>query len=53
MLEFTGISFTKKTFSPVWRIIQSRLKAVPKKKYHEEYLFQDEPVELSDEDLFE
>ena len=53
MLEFTGISFTKKTFSPVWRIIQSRLKVAPKKKYHEEYLFQDEPVELSDEDLFE
>lgn len=53
MLEFTGISFTKKTFSPVWRIVQSRLKAVPKKKYHEECLFQDEdPVEVSDEDLF-
>ena len=54
MLEFTGISFTKKTFGPVWRIIQTRLKVAPKKKYHDEYLFQDdEPVELSDEDLFE
>ena len=54
VLEFTGISFTKKTFGPVWRIIQTRLKVAPKKKYHEEYLFQDdEPVELSDEDLFE
>ena len=54
VLDFTGISFTKKTFGPVWRIIQTRLKVAPKKKYHEEYLFQDdEPVELSDEDLFE
>ena len=54
MLEFIGISFTKKTFSPVWRIVQTRLKAVPKKKYHEECLFQDEdPVEASDDDLFQ
>ena len=52
VLEFTGISFTKKTFSPVWRIIQTRLKMAPKKKYHEEYLFQD-PEELSEEELFE
>ena len=53
MLEFNGISFTKKTFSPVWRIVQSRLKVAPKKKYHEEYLFQDdEPAEISDDDLF-
>lgn len=53
VLEFMGISFTKKTFSPVWRIIQTRLKVPPKKKYHEEYLFQDDAVEESDEDLFE
>jgi hypothetical protein len=52
VLEFTGISFTKKTFSPVWNIVQTRLKMAPKKKYHEEYLFQD-PEELSEEDLFE
>jgi len=53
VLELSGVSFTKKTFSPVWRIVQTRLKAPPKKKYHEEYLFQDdEPVEVSDDDLF-
>jgi hypothetical protein len=51
VLELSGISFTKKTFSPVWRIVQTRLKEPPKKKYHEEYLFQDEE-EVSDEDLF-
>ena len=51
VLELSGVSFTKKTFSPVWRIVQSRLKELPKKKYHEEYLFQDEE-EVSDDDLF-
>jgi len=53
VLELSGISFTKKTYSPVWKIVQTRLKEPPKKKYHEEYLFQDdEPVEVSDDDLF-
>ena len=58
VLELSGISFTKKTFSPVWKIVQTRLKVVvvPKKKYHEDYLFQDEDVpaveEVSDDDLF-
>ena len=53
VLELSGVSFTKKTYSPVWKIVQSRLKEPPKKKYHDEYLFQDdEPVEVSDDDLF-
>jgi hypothetical protein len=53
VIELCGISFTKKTFSPVWKIVQSRLKEPPKKKYHEEYLFQDdEQAEASDDDLF-
>lgn len=55
VLELTGISFTKKTFNPVWKIVQTRLKVVivPRKKYHEDYLFQDDAVEeVSDDDLF-
>jgi hypothetical protein len=54
VIELSGISFTKKTYSPVWKIVQTRLKELPKKKYHDEYLFQDdEPVEeASDDDLF-
>jgi hypothetical protein len=53
VLELSGVSFTKKTFSPVWKIVQTRIKEPPKKKYHEEYLFQDdEPAEVSDDDLF-
>ena len=51
VLELSGVSFTKKTFSPVWKIVQTRFKAEPKKKYHEDYLFQDEE-EVSDDDLF-
>jgi hypothetical protein len=53
VLELSGVSFTKKTFGPVWKIVQTRLKELPKKKYHEEYLFQDTAEEeLSDDDLF-
>jgi hypothetical protein len=55
VLELSGVSFTKKTFGPVWKIIQTRLKDEPKKKYHEEYLFQDTtPTEevSEDDDLF-
>ena len=53
VLELSGITFTKKTFSPVWKAVQTRIKEPPKKKYHEEYLFQDdEPAEMSDDDLF-
>jgi hypothetical protein len=53
VIELCGVSFTKKTFSPVWKIVQTRLKEPPKKKYHEEYLFQDdEQLEASDDDLF-
>jgi hypothetical protein len=51
VLELSGISFTKKTYSPVWKIVQTRLKEPPKKKYHEEYLFQDDE-HVSDDDLF-
>jgi hypothetical protein len=53
VLELSGVSFTKKTYSPVWKIVQTRLKEPPKKKYHEEYLFQDDEDEpVSDDDLF-
>ena len=58
VLELSGVSFTKKTFNPIWKLVQTRLKVVivPKKKYHEDYLFQDEEhvavEEVSDDDLF-
>jgi hypothetical protein len=53
VIDFSGISFSKKTFTPVWKIVQTRLKVPLQKKYPEEYLFQDEElVEVSDEDFF-
>ena len=52
VLEFSGVWFTKKAFAPSWKIVQTRVKSPPKKKYHEEYLFQDEdPVDVSDDDF--
>ena len=41
ILEFSGIWFMKKTFGPVWRVMQVRLLAPPKNLYPDEYLFQD------------
>jgi hypothetical protein len=53
VLEFSGIWFTKKAFGPSWKIVQTRVKSPPKKKYHEEYLFQDEdPVADGSDDDF-
>ncbi len=39
VLEFLGVSFGKKTYSPVWQLVQTRVR-VPKKKAYDEYLFQ-------------
>ena len=51
MLELAGIWFLKKTFGPIWRIVQVRLLAPPKKLYSDEYLFQDdEPDAEADAD---
>ena len=47
LLECTGVWFLKKTYGPVWRIIQVRLKAPPKKPKVSQYMFQDS---VSDED---
>ena len=41
MVEFSGLWFMKKTYGPIWRIAQMRLKAPPKKIYPDEYLFND------------
>lgn len=47
MVEFSGLWFMKKTFGPIWRIAQMRLKAPPKKIYPDEYLFADSDDEPS------
>jgi hypothetical protein len=52
VLEFSGITFTKTKFAPVWRLLQTRTLTPPKKKY-DEYLFQDdEPVQESSDEEF-
>lgn len=45
ILEFSGLWFMKKTFGPIWRLAQVRLKAPPKKLYPDEYLFDDQADE--------
>ena len=39
IIEFSGLWFMKKTFGPIWRLAQIRLKAPPKKLYPDDYLF--------------
>ena len=52
VLELSGIWFMQKTFGPVWRIIQIRMKRPPKKVKEPVYLFQDddEKSDTDDED---
>jgi hypothetical protein len=50
ILEFSGVSFTKKTFSPIWRIAQARMIAPKKKVYPDEYLFQDSEDQAPEEE---
>lgn len=55
ILELSGLWFAKKTYGSVWRLVQVRLKAPPKKnKYVDDvYMFQDEEVTSgSDEEFF-
>jgi len=56
ILEFSGICFSKKTFSPIWKAVQIRLKSEPPKKYTDECLFvDDDPIDSgsgSDTDFF-
>lgn len=44
VLELSGLWFLKKSFGPIWRIVQVRTKAAPKEPVHS-YLFTDDPVE--------
>lgn len=45
LFELSGLVFTKRVFEPVWKVIQVRVKAVPKPKFPREYLFKDDPDE--------
>lgn len=53
ILEYSGITFSKKSFSPMWRIAQVKLRSPPKKKTYTEYMFEDEPESEDDGDEIE
>ena len=40
--ELSNLTFTKKSFKAVWKIVQVKLRAPPKTKYTDEYLFADD-----------
>ena len=49
--ELSNLTFTKKSFKAVWKLVQVKLRAPPKTKYTDEYLFQDEEGQaVSDSD---
>ena len=46
ILEFAGVMFFKKSYSPVWKIVQVKLRPLPKQnrnKYTDECMFEDDP----------
>jgi hypothetical protein len=51
VLELSGLWFLKKSFGPIWRIIQVRVRAPPKApEIPKEYLFTDDPAEAEADD---
>jgi hypothetical protein len=55
VVEYSGMWFLKKSFGPIWRLVQVRRRAPPKKHYTDDYLFEDDQANespSSDEDEF-
>jgi len=48
LLELSGLWFLKKSFGPIWRVVQVRVRGVAKPVPAREYLFTDEPEEDED-----
>lgn len=48
-LELIGLVFTKRTFEPVWKVVQVRIRSTPKSKFPREYLFRDDASEGEDD----
>jgi hypothetical protein len=49
LVELSGLWFLKKSFGPIWRIVQVRVRNSPTSApYSKEYLFTDEPEEEDD-----
>jgi len=51
LLELSGLWFLKKSFGPIWRVLQVRVRASPKApELPKEYLFSDEVEEVEADD---
>lgn len=51
VLELSGLWFLKKSFGPIWRVIQVRVRAAPKvPEIPKDYLFSDDPEESEADD---
>jgi hypothetical protein len=48
LLELSGLWFLKKSFGPVWRVLQVRVRGVARPVVKTEYAFTDEPEEEED-----
>jgi hypothetical protein len=49
LLELSGLWFLKKSFGPIWRVVQVRVRSgAAKASFPKEYLFTDEPEEDDD-----
>jgi hypothetical protein len=49
VLELSGLWFLKKSFGPIWRIVQVRTRTAPK-EHVQSYLFTDDPVDEQETD---
>ncbi|BAT22144.1 hypothetical protein AR679_gp118 [Yellowstone lake phycodnavirus 1] len=50
MFELAGLWFLKKSFGPIWRVIQVRVRGAPKAPdFPKDYLFTDDPEEVEDD----
>lgn len=46
VLELSGLWFLKKSFGPIWRVLQVRVRGAPKApEFAKEYLFEDDPAD--------
>jgi Family of unknown function (DUF5871) len=48
VLELAGLWFLKKSFGPIWRVLQVRVRGVAPAPTPKEYMFTDEPVDDED-----
>jgi hypothetical protein len=50
LVELSGLWFLKKSFGPIWRVIQVRVRGAPKAPdFPKDYLFTDDPEEVEDD----